>query len=542
MKSHDDLKEAIQKYAFVTSKSGVTIIGNEFTGARDEWLFDFRALLLQPHWLNRYAEIFWEMYSHKLPFQVGGMETAGIPLVAAIVMKSVERGTPVNGFYIRKSRKRQGLMKWIEGTLTDDPIVCVDDLINSGSSFRKQIDILSDAGKKVSDVFALLRFRDQSSYSSFQENGVSLRSLFSLEDFGMQLLASAKPIPDNIYEEVWKYEAPQPSFHLVVHKSAPTVDESNVYFGCDDGTFRAIDKTNGRLRWEFVTGKHPVGKGILSSPQLHKGLVYFGAYDGNVYALDAKTGNKRWTFDDADWVGSSPDIAPSLGVLYIGLEYGLWKRRGGIVALKLDTGEMMWRAYHGALTHGSPLYIEQEGLVVIGSNDHVLYAYDAKTGTLRWKYITEGEIKMRPAYDAQHRSIIVASMDGRIYAVSATNGAPVQVFETKFGIYGTPIVNNGIIYTASLDKCVYAIDASSWKTKWIFETSGRIFASPTLIGSSLYIGSNDGRLYELDAETGKMRSSFQAIERIVSKITSDDDHLYVPTVANEIYCLKKMSK
>jgi orotate phosphoribosyltransferase len=162
-RNYEDLRSAIASAALVRGADRI-IVGNEHTGARESWLFDFRALMLQPAWLDRCAEIFWERYASRLPFQVGGLETAGIPLVAAIIMKSVERGTPVNGFYVRKSRKRHGLMKYIEGTLTDDPIVFVDDLINSGNSLRKQIKILEEAGKKVRDAFVMLAFRDDTHY------------------------------------------------------------------------------------------------------------------------------------------------------------------------------------------------------------------------------------------------------------------------------------------------------------------------------------------------------------------------------------------
>jgi hypothetical protein len=72
MASYDDLKEAIERVAFVTSGPGVRIIASE-EGASASWLFDLRALLLQGKWLDRYAEIFWEKYASAYPFQVCGM-------------------------------------------------------------------------------------------------------------------------------------------------------------------------------------------------------------------------------------------------------------------------------------------------------------------------------------------------------------------------------------------------------------------------------------------------------------------------------------
>ncbi len=534
-----EFRDAIQSHVLIQEKNGATIVGNEQTGAHDEWIFDFRALLLQAKWLDRYAEIFWERYAEKLPFQVGGLESAGIPLVAAIVMKSIARGTPINGFYIRKSRKRAGLMKYIEGTLTDEPIVFVDDLINSGGSIRKQIDILAREQKTVTDVFVILSFREDAAYEHFANHKISFSHLFSLRDFDLNVLPAHVPATDHdAFETLWHFEAPNPSMHLVVQKSAPVLDDTHLYVGSDSGTFFALDQKTGSVVWSYQIGKHPSGKGILSSPAVHNGSVYFGAYDGSVYALDCKTGALRWRNDDADWVGSSPAIAHERGLLYIGLEFGFWKRKGGIAAINVENGTTVWTAYHPSLTHGSPLYIPEEGLVVIGSNNGLLYAYDAHIGTLRWSCATSGDIKMRPAYDAQRRTIVCASMSGSVFVFSAQDGSPLFARECGAGIYGSPVVHENTIYVASLDKCMYALDATTGKTMWEFTTSGRIFSSPIVIGNSLWIGSNDARLYELDLKTGAMKRFFQATERIVSPVAHAGNLLFVPTVANEVYCIR----
>ncbi|TSC61497.1 MAG: quinonprotein alcohol dehydrogenase, partial [Parcubacteria group bacterium Athens0416_74] len=226
----EDFRKAISSTVFVQAKHGAVIVGNEHTGTRDPWMFDFRALMLQPKWLTRYAELFWERYQHKLPFQVGGIETAGIALVAAIVMKGVELGHPVNCFYVRKSRKRQGLMKYIEGTLTDEPVILVDDLMNSGQSVNKQIDILTREGREVTDVFVILTFRTDDAYAFLKDKNVTLGHLFTLPDFGIPLLNTKDASSaQDAFRTIWHYTAPSPSFHLVVQKSAPVLDAERIY-------------------------------------------------------------------------------------------------------------------------------------------------------------------------------------------------------------------------------------------------------------------------------------------------------------------------
>ncbi|MCE9541250.1 PQQ-binding-like beta-propeller repeat protein [Candidatus Kaiserbacteria bacterium] len=541
MTTIDNFKKAIRETALVRKESGAVIITSESSGERADWIFDFRALMLQPKWLDAYAEIFWERHAGTYPFQVGAMETAGIGLVAAIVMKGVQRGTPVNGFFIRKSRKRQGLMKQIEGTLTDDTIILVDDLMNSGSTFEKQIRVLKDAGKTVSGISAILRFRDTQAYDSFRNQNIRMDALFSLEDFGIPLIQKKDDTPVDSFETVWRFRAPDPSFHLVVQKSSPVIDEAKVYFGTDTGSFYALEQSNGEISWAFHTGKHPEGKGILSTPVLYKDTVFFGAYDGAVYALDTATGAVRWKNEDADWIGSSPALATDVHLLFVGLEFGLFKKRGGIAALDMKTGQRRWSDRTPSLTHGSPLYVREENMVTVGSNDGILYAYDAKTGERRWVCPTEGHIKMAPAYDAKRKLILCASMDGKIYALSAESGLPTVAYPTGGGLYTSPLVVGDTVYVASLDKSLYALDLDTWKPRWVYGTNGRIFASPVMHGTHIFIGSNDGRLHEVDAATGKRIGIFQATERIVGRPAFNEKNglLFVPTVANEMYCLKK---
>lgn len=542
MQNHNDLKEAIQKHVLKRREDGAHIIAKESLGVTSAWLFDFRALMLQPLWLNRYAEIFWERYASQYPFQVAGMETAGIALVAAVVMKGVERGTPVNGFFIRKSRKRQGLMKMIEGTLTEDPIILVDDLMNSGQTIHKQVEILSSLGKKVSDIFVLLVYRDQSAYVFVNKQQVNLTFLFTLEDFNIPLLVPNTPeIPKESFKTLWHFKGPLPSFELVVQKSAPALDDSRLFFGSDEGVFRALDQKTGETLWEHTVGLHPKGKGILSSPVIHEKTVFFGAYDGNVYALDTETGAVRWTYADADWIGSSPALAPDLGLLFIGLEFGLFSKKGGIVALSMKTGERVWQDRTKALTHGSPLYIREEELVVIGSNDGVAYAYAAKTGILQWKYQTNGDIKMSFAYDPKRRMVLFGSMDSICYALSTKDGSPVFAYQTKANIYSTPLIHGDTAYVASLDKNLYAINLDTGVERWVFGTYGRIFSSPTFFENSIWIGSNDGRVYEIDATSGTLLHFFQATERITNRIAYNPNtkKFFIPTCANEIYCIER---
>lgn len=502
------------------------------------WILDFRSIMGEPALMHAYAEEFLDIHGSQTPFQVCGMEVAGIPLVTAIIMKAHERGLSVNGLYLRKSRKKYGLLRAIEGTPNGYPTIIVDDLINSGNSIRRAINVLEDAGLSVSAVSTILSFQEPTANDFLREKNIAHQTFFTTRDFGLTITPK-KSIPTP-YSVRWKFAAPDAGLNYVAPKSAPVIDAKNVYFGADNGTLYALDQESGSVAWEFRVGRIPFRKGIFSTPALFENSVYFGAYDGNMYAVDATTGTKKWVYRDADWIGSSPALAPEINTLFIGLEFGLFRKRGGLAALNMHTGEELWAVRSITdYTHATPLFIREHSLVVVGNNNGLLLAFDARTGAHRWSFTTNGSIKQAPAYDAATDMICVGSFDANVYAIRASDGTEAWRFATHEAIYAVPCIHDSRVYIPSLDKVLYCLDLKDGSLVWEFPTHGRIFSSPVFARESVWIGSNDGRLYELDPKSGTARAFFQASERIVNAISYNarTNTIFTGTQANEIYAL-----
>ncbi len=555
------LKKSIENEAFVRS-STQRIISHAESSRESKWLFDLRAILLNPAVFEHVSALFWESHG-TTEIQIGGIETAGIPLVAGLVQSGYRDygQAHVTGFFIRKSRKKEGLTKMIEGTIQKDvPIVLVDDLVNSGKSLMRQVEIIEALGLKVQAIWTLIRFRDVDAYQYFQKKGIAMHSVFTLDDFSdsldvRMLTPETKSERYDAFEILWKFSAENPSYQYVVPKSDPAIDDERVYMGSDTGTMWAINQKDGSTAWSFQTGKHTAGKGIFSSPTVAAGVIYFGSYDGNIYALDAATGKKKWVAFEADWVGSSPCIAEELGLLFIGLEYGLWRKRGGIVALDLKTGRTKWRFNDmPCYTHSSPLYIKEHNQVVVGSNDGGAYLFDAKSGALIWKFETgvptedelnsgfcADDIKESFAYDAAVDRIIFGNIRGRLYAINRATGTEAASFSAEFGFYSTPLIDGDSIFATSVDKHLYCLDRETLEEKWRWNAGARIFSSPTLIEGAIFVGANTGRLTEIDPKNGREIGFLALTERITNQVAynADTKHFFVPTFANELYCVKR---
>jgi outer membrane protein assembly factor BamB/orotate phosphoribosyltransferase len=537
------LLEIIKKDAIITGDQQKIVFGDGKTGdQKKNWLLDFRYIFLNPEALELIVEIFWEKFEKEYPFQIGGQEIAAIPFVSAIVFHSQKMGKPVNGFIIRKSRKPTGLQKIVEGKVNNEKIILVDDLMNSGTTISRQIKVLETLEKKIDSIFILVNYRGEKNIQLLSQNNIRLFSLFKLEDLGLYLREEKNyRFGFKVFSYI-KYS--EPAFFHRVHKSTPALDENRLYFGTDDGVFWALNQKDGAVEWKFdKTGYATAnGKIIFSSPALYKNTVYFGSYDGNVYALNKETGKLRWKYIDADYVGSSPAVASDLGLIFIGLEFGLFRKKGGIVALEAESGKKAWDYVMTDFVHSSPAYCSEKKVVAIGCNDYCVYLFDAQSGKLKWKYKTEREIKASFAFDLKHNWLLFGSLDSNLYALDIDSGEIKLKFQTKDPIYSTPLVHENNVYFGSMDKHIYSLDLNTRKLNWHFDAGGRIFARPKVIGDKVYIGSTNGIFYEIDIKTGQPISHFIATERITNEVVYNEktDTFFLPTYANEIYGLKKI--
>lgn len=178
---------------------------------------------------------------------------------------------------IRKERKRYGLGRSIEGELTADPVVLIDDILNSGDSLEKARVALEREGKSVAEAFVVIDYRSRKGMAWRKKHGIKVTSLFTLADFGLSL-AAQKPVSKRNWTLRWQFSANGASPFSVVPKSTPPLVGNRLYFGSDSATFWCLDAASGRRLWDFkVGGKHR--KGIWSSPAYHDGRIYFGAYN-----------------------------------------------------------------------------------------------------------------------------------------------------------------------------------------------------------------------------------------------------------------------
>lgn len=276
----------------------------------------------------------------------------------------------------------------------------------------------------------------------------------------------------------------------------------------------------GRLKWSFPTGAR-----VVSSPVWHDGAVLFGSDDGHVYAVDAASGVQRWKARTGGPVSSTPAV--SAGRAYA-LSYD-----GRLYALAADSGEVLWkfategeRRFEARGLHGQQprsqvfadpydVYLSSpvvaQGLVFFGSGDGHVYAIDAISGTLRWKYRTGDVVHAAPAL--ADGMLYIGSWDGSFYALDAASGALRWRFQggldalmfNQQGFQSSAAVVGGVVYVGSRDAHLYALDARSGQERWRHATGASwVISSPAVSEGRVYFATSDSSLViALDAASGK---------------------------------------
>ena len=154
--------------------------------------------------------------------------------------------------------------------------------------------------------------------------------------------------------------------------SAMAVSHGTLYFG-SSRSLNAVDIESGAKRWTFRAGTR------VYTPVIYDGVVYAGSMDSNVYALNSDTGSVKWSFGTGDYKEFNLVVVD--GVVYFGSLFQFF-------ALDSVSGGMLWRLKIDTFVTTSALTVPvvMDGLVYFQTLDDEIYAVDASTGEVRWRF------------------------------------------------------------------------------------------------------------------------------------------------------------
>jgi len=267
---------------------------------------------------------------------------------------------------------------------------------------------------------------------------------------------------------------------------------------------------------------------IRSSPAVHNGMLYVGAYDNNLYALQASDGAFKWKFATEGGLAASPVVDPQNQIVIIGSEDSV------VYAIEMRTGRIVWTIMANRPVRCTARIAHEH--VFFGSDDGKLYAAKANNGRVLWKYDAAAPIRTRPWVTDEF--IIFGSEAGEVIGLDL-GGTPKWRFRAKRGVTSSPAVHEGVVYFGSSDWHVYAVDIRTGYSIWRFRTQKPVWSSPAIdpVTKTMFIGSVDGNLYALDIESGKERWHFTTENQITSSPAVANGAVYIGGIDRNVYSI-----
>ncbi|MGL4799932.1 MAG: PQQ-binding-like beta-propeller repeat protein [Cellulosilyticaceae bacterium] len=299
-------------------------------------------------------------------------------------------------------------------------------------------------------------------------------------------------------EEKWRYTCEEEV------TTKPMINGEQIIFSTHSGCY-AVDAKTGEEIWTFK--KQPTGKAIQDrwdyhapSPILYKELVIFTSVSGSIHGLDSKTGEVVWEYtpETTKEIRATPIVEGD--VLYFG------DSKGNCVALDLNTKEILWQTSIGRAIIASQ-YAYGDYVYFTGRDTKVV-ALDAKDGSEKWQHTDpDGSWFTTEMFVANDILYVGGSDNKKLLAFNAETGDIQNTFISEQNIFGTPIIEDGILYFCDGNAYfkqlgnVFAYDVTkSEEPLWQVEFKFPIFSGPVIKDGVMYFGGTDGNFYAMQAK------------------------------------------
>ncbi|MCA9521984.1 MAG: PQQ-binding-like beta-propeller repeat protein, partial [Myxococcales bacterium] len=407
--------------------------------------------------------------------------------------------TPLNASHRRLSHILVALSILLASACARDNTVLVTDVSSSdGVDATGGVDATVDLYEPPTEFSYQVPLDPQSPWPKFRRNA---------------LQNGRSPVrPQDSGRAPWQFQTGKGIF------STPVIGgDGTVYIGSADRIFYAIDKLGNKL-WEKLTGEI-----IDSSALLDKnGRVIFGSGDGTLYLLDrADPTNDPKTFQ-ADLASETGGLINWFeGNVAIGPDGTLLVPNDNFRTYAIDPDSLTVKWFHKTpdQTWSLPAVDPTTNLIYIGNNfllgGRNVFCIDGSDGTKKWDAASKGSVAASPMLTGTGPGsmVVVGSFDGFVYAFDSQSGEQKWSFGTRDHVYASPAqLSDGTIIQASADGTVYALDPTNGALRWAFDTQDPIRSSPAVDGDdNVYVAGGDGRLYVLKKD-GTLRWSIQLID------------------------------
>jgi eukaryotic-like serine/threonine-protein kinase len=277
--------------------------------------------------------------------------------------------------------------------------------------------------------------------------------------------------------------------------------------------------------------KVQLGKPVVATAVSDGTLVFIGDGNGKFAAYELATGKEKWQQTIKGPIEGSAGVSGDIVV------YGAGD--SAVHALQKSDGKELWKApTDGDLKGAMNFYTAPDGntLVLVGSYDNNLYAFDLKTGEKKWSVATSNYINGAAALAGNN--VLFGGCDGFVYMVNAADGKETGKVEIRDNIASTVATDGKNAYLAHYGCSVLAIDLEKKVAAWTFKERDFPFVSSPAVTDDLIIAGDRGKtLWAIDKQTGDKKWSFRGTGKMDSSPVVTKNAVLVGSEAGFLYAV-----
>lgn len=322
----------------------------------------------------------------------------------------------------------------------------------------------------------------------------------------------------------------------------PAVAGDLVYIGSCAGTFYALDKTTGAVRWSYDIKKDGNQQSFHGNPLFAGDLILIGTDKsctpdgiGHVYAFDKNTGAVRWKFRTTS---ASTDVVRAGPRVYFGSIQGNW------TALNLNDGSVAWNFSPNASNTDctfpkSP--VAEEKHVYVAALDGFIYSLDAASGNVTWKRKLPAQAST--SLVLKDKSLFVGASDNHVYELKADSGEIRADITVTAKPVGRPMISGDSVFILLEDgaeRAGYIVSLSQdlKKVRWSQRSSPDWASERPYISKGLVIAGNcRGQLAAYRASDGAQQWTLN-LKGCIRSVSDSGDTLFAGTQEGTIYALR----
>ena len=196
-------------------------------------------------------------------------------------------------------------------------------------------------------------------------------------------------------------------------------------------------------------------------------------------------------------------------------------------------------------------FVQHENIIVSVSMDGQIIALNKDSGRHKWDpvllRVEEKNENRRAVYGTpvlDNGIIIVGSYDGKLHAVSIDDGRLVETEPVTEEFVAGPVYHNGVVYIGGSDGNMYAYRVEnmsggtvSFELEWKRELGSKIWSTAVVYQDILIFGSLDHNVYGLDVNNGDTIWTYETGGAIASSPLVEGGTAYIGSFDSTFYAI-----